>query len=237
MKVKNELAGKKIKCPGCGDAFAVLSKQNTEKARTVKKRNVEDDEDSDEEDQDDKEERPQKKKKQKAKGISMLVIGLIAGGVGLVVLIVAVVIGFLFLGGKAGVKDGKAGMAQMEKIGSRSQGSGREIPAADVSMQLKLIGLTYNDWYSAGKKIGPMNAAELGKAMQNSQSFVDLINSNKITVVWGIPKDAFFGDIMQVIAWETQPDRNGIRIVLQAFGGPLEMNEAEFQAAKKAKSS
>jgi ribosomal protein S27E len=233
MKVKDELAGKKIKCPGCGEAVAVLKKQDTAKARAAKTKRDEDVEDAEPEE----EERPKKKKKPAPKGMSMLVKCLIAGGVAFVVFVGAVVLGIVFLGGKRDAMDGKDGVAQMQKIGARAQGAGRSIPVADISMRLKQIGLAYMSWFDSGNTAGPKNTAELGKFYNNDAEINELIKSNKITIVWGISKDAFKADLGQAIAWETQADRNGIRLVLEALGAPLEMNEAEFQAAKKAKSS
>jgi hypothetical protein len=104
MKVKDEMAGRRVKCPGCGSAITVPSPEDEEQvaeeavAKKVvrktrpaeddaddepapKKKRVVEDEDQGEEEE---EERPRKKKKKKKEGNKTVLIGAIVGAVLLV---------------------------------------------------------------------------------------------------------------------------------------------------------
>lgn len=85
LKVKDELAGRKVKCPSCGNGVSVPADEDEEEpAKMAQPRRKGQDDASDEE-------RPRKKKKKK-KGNKGLVIGLAVGAVVLVAVVVVLVI-------------------------------------------------------------------------------------------------------------------------------------------------
>ncbi len=90
LKVKDELAGRKVKCPGCGGGVLVPAVENEEEvaapARPARPSR------QTREAPDEEEDRPRKKKKKKKKDNKLLVIGLAAGGVLLVALIVLLIL-------------------------------------------------------------------------------------------------------------------------------------------------
>lgn len=90
FNVKNELAGKKIKCPGCQSVLKVpggsLAEAVGEKPQTTGKRNAADDEDN-YDDEAGRQEGKKKKKKKSKKGVNpLLFVGLGCGALALVLL-------------------------------------------------------------------------------------------------------------------------------------------------------
>jgi Zn-finger nucleic acid-binding protein len=235
LKVKDELAGRKIKCPKCGEAIAVSAKLDDEMARSAKKsrkpRSEEDDDDEAEED-----DRPRKKKKKKPqKNNNLMIIGAAVGG--LVVVIVVVLIIILSGGGNAKTNVALNNVTKRDQQfaaldNARSLAQGR----TDVRNNLVRIGLAFHNWFGERQqeKRGPNDSKELSKYYENDAGVTQVLANNQITVIWGIPKDNFVSNGNLVIAYETVPDGNGMRLVLTALGSTDVMNAAEFQAAPKA---
>jgi hypothetical protein len=86
LKVKDELAGRKVKCPSCGGGVLVPADEKDEDEAAAARPGRQAREESDEE------ERPRKKKKKKKKGNKGLIIGLGIGAVALVAVVVVLVI-------------------------------------------------------------------------------------------------------------------------------------------------
>jgi hypothetical protein len=86
LKVRDELAGRKVKCPSCGGGVAVPADAEDEEAAAATARPSREAREADED------ERPRKKKKKKKTSNKGLVIGLVVGGVALVAVTVLVIV-------------------------------------------------------------------------------------------------------------------------------------------------
>src|SRR5262249_52421865 len=93
LKVKDELAGRKVKCPKCSNVIAVLGAKTDSDARiTAKAPRSRMQDDKEQDDEPEGYERPKKKKKKKAKNNRGLLIGAAVAGVVLIAIIVIILL-------------------------------------------------------------------------------------------------------------------------------------------------
>jgi hypothetical protein len=250
LKVKDELAGRKVKCPQCGNVIAVQQERAEANARITAKRPVPSRAARDEDDEPEEDERPRKKKKKKkAKSNQGLIIGAAIGGVALV----AAVLLIILLGRNSAAKDDK--VAQNQKPapvnpqpvepppgndGQRERkpqvtGVGRVREGVQVRAMLHSLGLAYQKFETETNR-GPRNQKELSPYYENNTETNEALSKGWITFIWGTPRRSLIENLsMTIIAYETDPDVQGIRLVLFGDGSVDGMNEAEFAKAPKAK--
>jgi predicted Zn finger-like uncharacterized protein len=247
LKVKDELAGRKIKCPKCGTVIAVMSKAADSEARITAKKpaRVQQDEEPEEE------ERPKKKKKKKSKSNSALLIGVAIGGVALI----GVIVLFLMMSGgnakekvvakrpePAPINTQPAVNAQPEENPAPIE---KKAPAGTaarvregtvVRNTLRQLGIAYKQFEVENNR-GPKNQKELGPYYQNVAEINEYLTKNWITFIWGASRQSLAenGDSNTVLAYEPDPDRQGIRLVLFGDGSVRDLDENEFSKAPKAK--
>jgi hypothetical protein len=245
LKVKDELAGRKIKCPKCGGVIPVPGKKDGSETRiTAKKpRNppVEEDEEPEEG------ERPKKKKKKKAKSNRGLVIGSAIGGV---VLILVVVL-FLFLPRGEEKKVAQVNRAPAKPAVQKedpkpdpeptpkapaSTGVGRVRDRVEISNILKNLGIAYEQ-FEVEQNRGPKNPSELLTWLKaNTGPMNDYLANKWITVIWSVKPSSGFpnGSSNTILAYETDADRQGLRLVLRGDKSVDLMDEVTFQKTPKA---
>ena len=175
------------------------------------------------------------KEKKKTKINKDLIVGFGFGG--LTVVLIAL-LAFVFVGGgkiRFGDRSGQPGPSSsgQAKSGSRAQTVGRSVDVDEAKRSLKQIGSALLTWYDEGNR-GPANQFELSMYYAFDERINDLLLDKRLTIIWGLPKDRFVAKFSQLVGYETEPDSNGIRVVLRTLGGVEEMNEEEFQEAAKA---
>ena len=248
LKVKDELAGRKIKCPDCAAVMTVPGKKaDTETGITAKKPRpapvaVQDDEPDDED-------RPKKKKKKKAGSNRGLLIGAAVGGVVVILVIVLVIM----MAGGGSAKD-KVVQRKVEPQPKKVEqpvaqvdepeivkkapvgGLGRTKEVTEIQNSLRQLGIAYKQ-FEVVENRGPKDQKELGPYYQNINPINEALKNKWITFIWGVPRRALAenGDSNTVLAYETDADRQGIRMVLFGDGHVDGLNEEDFKKAPKAK--
>jgi hypothetical protein len=229
FKVKDELAGKRIKCPKCKEAMKVQSAEDEREPE--------------------EEERPKKKKKKKGKKDNRVLIGSVIGGG--VIIVVAILVFVLTRGSNAdqnqnkivqkkGGKPAPVPVAKAEepdeepkpaKKGPASS-AGRIRDRIEIENTMKQIGIAYNQFEALNNR-GPSDIKELGL---NVAKMNEMLTDKTITFIWNINSRSFpDGKSNTIIAYETDADSNGNRIVLNADGSVHAVGEGDFQKAPKAK--
>jgi hypothetical protein len=239
LKVRDELAGKRVKCPGCGEPVAVPQEQVEEERPRKKQRPAEDDEDD----------RPRKKNK-KQKDNTLLYVG-IGGGLLAVLLLIGCGIGafFYFKGDDKktadapkkteGKKDdGKKdpGKKDPPKVDDRPKGGvARGIDIQDVKFMFKQIGLAYHNYYSE-KGRGPAKVQDLMMHLEKNAVYEKALSEGGFIVfIWnvGIP-EMVQGSSNTILAYERDHDEKGFRVVLYGDGHVDVIDDVLFQQAPKA---
>lgn len=251
LKVKDELAGRKIKCPNCAAVFPVPRKkvESDERVTAKKPRPVpaaaEDDDDPDED------ERPKKKKKKKkTAGNRGMLIGAAVGGV---VVIAAIVVFLMMPHGTANEKvaqrksapppikknvEQPVVQADPPEIKKKPPigGIGRVKERVVIENSLRQLGIAYKN-FEVLQNRGPKDQKELGPYYQNVNDINEALNNKEITFIWGVSRRALSenGTSNTVLAYETDGDLQGVRMVLFGDGSVNGLNEEDFKKAPKAK--
>lgn len=242
MKVKDELAGRRIKCPECGQVLAVPEGAKRVSAVAAAPATSANARDADEQD-----DRPRKKKKKKKKSNKGLFIGLGVGGVLLAVGAVVLIIVLNQGGGDAkGQAKGDPKQPEQPPIadgfqpppppGPKAPATGvrRAAERAEVKNALRQLGLAFHQYCDTSRK-GPQKWEDLAPYYEKNQQITEMLTTKYLTFLYGahisqMPQ----GTSNTVLAYETQLDQQGIRIVLMADGSVTFMNDVEFKAAPKA---
>lgn len=234
FKARDELAGRKVKCPECGEPVRVPEEQDEpavsagppprrsrppehEDAEPSPRRRSRRDED------DDEDERP-RKKKESNKG---LIIGLCAGGG--VVLIGAVVLIIILTSGGGDDKKGVGGGPGPFPGPGPGPGAG----GVDIN-DLRQIGLAYHNYYDANRK-GPSRAEDLLPFLGNSQALIAPLKDGRVVFIYNVRildmTDA--GTANTILAYESAaPMRGGL--VLLGDGSVRPVSAEEFRTMPKA---
>jgi prepilin-type N-terminal cleavage/methylation domain-containing protein len=99
----------------------------------------------------------------------------------------------------------------------------------DTRNDLRQLAVAYNNYWVA-KKRAPNSQQQLSPFYENSGGINEAIDTGRITVIWGV---AAATDSNPPLAYETQADRIGNRMVGMADGSVQTVNEAEFAAMLK----
>jgi prepilin-type processing-associated H-X9-DG protein len=249
LKVKDELAGRKIKCPGCATILVVPGTKAESETRITAKKPSPVPAAADDADDTEDVERPKNKKKKKAAGNRGLIIGgAIAGAV---VIVIVVLVIMLAGGGNAkdkGVqrkvepppKKAEQPVVQVEEPEIEKKapvgGLGRTKEVTEIQNSLRQLGIAYKQ-FEVVENRGPKDQRELGPYYQNINPINEALKNKWITFIWRVPRQALAenGDSNTVLAYETDADRQGIRMVLFGDGHVEGMNEEDFKKAPKAK--
>ena len=243
MKVKDELAGRKIKCPECGSVLMVPS--GAKKASAVvagaPARAPKLERDLGEED------RPRKKKKKKKSNKGLLIalgiagVLLLGGGVVLIVVLTG--------GGDDGSKKQASADKKLEAPAlppdflkapgappPKAPATGIRRPAerAEVKNLLKQLGLAYHICCDNTGK-APQKLEDLEPFYEKNQQITEMLKTKYLVFLYGTkPTQMIQGTSNTVLAYESQLDQQGIRLVLMGDGSVSHMTEAEFKAAPRA---
>ncbi len=240
LKVKDELAGRKIRCPACKEVITVVAQAEESRVSATplkKKPRAEVDEDSDEPEE---EERPRKKKKKKKKKSNQgLLIGL---AVVALLLVIAGIVFMMFQGGGHSAPK----VAEKPKIEEPPEapkeppkkppvgGLGRVMERAEAQNILRNLGLAFKN-YELTNNRGPAKRQELSSFYENHPRFNEALDKKWITFIWGASSLTMpQGTSKTILAYETDADRLGFRMVLMGDGTVVGMDEATFQVAPKA---
>jgi hypothetical protein len=239
LKVKDELSGKKIKCPGCGEIIAVPREKQpaasaVQKEEPRPKPSFEDDE----------EDRPRKKKKKKKKSNNLLLIGIGAG----VLLLLLFLLGgfgvwFFFLRGsgektQAETKKPPPVVEEVPKQQPQHQrpksGIPRGMDLQTLKNSFKQIGLAYHNYLGQFNK-GPATAKDLMPFMENSTTLENLLTDGSVVFIYNVRvQDMIEGSVNTILAYEKDADNKGLRVVLFGSGAVDVLPDAEFQSKPKA---
>jgi predicted Zn finger-like uncharacterized protein len=226
FKVKDELAGKRIRCPKCKEVMKVqIAEEETEP-------------------EEEEVERPKKKKKKGKKDNRLLIGSAIGGGV----LIVAAVLVFIFTRGsqadqnkvvqkKANIPAAKPVVKAEEpdeepkpKKGPASS-AGRVRDRIELENAMRQIGIAYTQFETERGK-GPNGIEDLGI---QANAITNLLKDKTITFIWGANSKNFpEGKSNTIIAYETDADSIGNRVILKGDGSVTTVDEATFQKTPKA---
>lgn len=250
LKVKDELAGRKIKCPQCGAVITVIAKGANSEARITAKKPQPAPPARDEDDEPGEEERPKKKKRKKGKSNQGLIIGAGLGGVA----IIAVVVVLLLNRGDGAPKVAQKNLnpapppQNQEKEEPAPQADPvpeKRAPAGAIARvregtvdrnKLRQLGLAYMNFLDTLKR-GPKDQKEFSPYYENDHEINEYLTKKWITFIWGANRQSFaeHGTSNTILAYETDPDRAGIRLVLFGDGSVDGLGEDAFQKAPKAK--
>lgn len=258
LKLKEELAGRKIKCPGCGASILVPTVEEEEEdgiaAGPPMKRPKSEDRVAAgparkkrpsaavEEDEDD--EAPRKKKK-KPKSNLPLILGAIGAGAFLLLLCGGIV-AFLVLNRKP---DAQAKNQDTRKVESRKEevqapkasekvqpkgGLVRGMDIQEVKNNMKQIGLAYHNYHDTFKR-GPSKWQDLSPYYEKVPALDKMLSDGSVVFIYNVAiRDMLDGTSNTLIAYEKDADTKGLRVVLYGDGSVDVLPEAEFQAKTKA---
>jgi hypothetical protein len=121
---------------------------------------------------------------------------------------------------------------------SKSGGALRGEVDKETLGQLKRVGLAIINYYTGETKT-PSGPADLAMYCDGGKDaeLIRFLSSPKITIIWGVSKEDYHADMQQLIAYENQPNNRGLRLVVRASSIVEQLDEKEFQAAPKAKPS
>jgi hypothetical protein len=243
LKVKDELAGKKVKCPGCGEPILVAAEEPAVEAAVQepprRKARVADDEDGGED-------RPRKKKKKKKKSNTLLWIAL-GGGAAFLLLLIVVGAVLFFITRPAEVAKSteqpktKAKKKQDPKFDPLPNDNPRPkggIPRAmdvqEVKNAMKQIGLAYHNCVTTNNK-APTKMQDLMPFLERNAMIEKMLTDGSVVFIYGVRiQDMIEGSSNTLIAWEKDADNRGLRVVLFGDGSVDMLPDDEFQAKPKA---
>jgi uncharacterized Zn finger protein (UPF0148 family) len=237
LKVKDELAGKKVKCPGCGEPIVVEAADDPEPESAVQeppRRKGRDDDDD----------RPRKKKKKKKKCNTLLWVALGGGAAVLLLLVVAgVILFFVFNQPAAATKTTEQAKKKQdqrpkfEPLPENKRPKGGIIRAMDVQEAknaMKQIGLAYHNYVSTSGK-APLKMQDLMQHLERNALIEKMLTDGSVEFVYGVkPQDMTQGTSNTLLAWEKDADNLGRRVVLFADGSVDVLTEDDFQAKPRA---
>jgi uncharacterized Zn finger protein (UPF0148 family) len=236
LKVKDELAGKKVKCPACGEPIVVAAADEPEPETAVQepRRKAREDEDDD---------RPRKKKKKKKKSNTLLWIAL-GGGAGLLLLlVVAGVVVFIVTRPAAETKSTEQAKKKQDQrpkfepqVENKRPKGGviRAMDVQEVKNAMKQIGLAYHNYVSTSGK-APLKMQDLMQHMERNAMIEKMLTDGSVEFVYGVrPEDMTQGSSNMLLAWEKDADNLGRRVVLFADGSVDVLTEDDFQAKPRA---
>ncbi len=246
FKVKDELSGRKIRCPKCKGVLTVGGGETATAASTKNKAapalRDEDDNGPAEE------ERPRKKKRKKTRNNRGMLIGVAIGGA--VLLGVGAVMIVMMSGGNAGpkaqpVKPPAARGVPVNQVPQEEPeiikkdavgGIARSRERTNIENDLRQLGLAYRQFEVINNR-GPKDQKELASYYQNAATINDSLTNKWITFIWGVNnRDGFpDGSSNTMLAFETNPDRAGNRFALMGDGSVQTLDDATFQKTPKAK--
>jgi uncharacterized Zn finger protein (UPF0148 family) len=233
LKVKDELAGRKVKCPKCGEGVVVPAEEEDEKAAVgpppKKSRPQEHDEEED---------RPRKKKKKKKQQDSKMPLILLAGGGLLLVGIVVLVIVLVSSGGKKKADDPVAGPVKQpepepekkqeekqqpqeigKKIRNESGGLRTRINRTERLNELRQIALFYQQ-YGDGRR-PPAKVEDFVRSLpRDAQQIAQAIEEKYYLIRPGLRSG--------IVAYEFDPDNFGMHGVVDISGAARDMPTAEL---------
>jgi len=241
LKVKDELAGKKVKCPGCGEPIVVEAADDPESETAVqepprRKARATDAEDDD---------RPRKKKKKKKKSNSLLWI-LLGGGAALLLLLIGVglVLFFVVFNRPAAetkstdqAKQRQQPPPKFEPLPEANRPKGgipRAMDVQEVKNAMKQIGLAYHNCLTSNNK-APGKMQDLMQFLERNALIEKLLSDGSVVFVYGVRiQDMTQGTSNTLIAWEKDADNRGLRVVLFGDGSVDMLPDDEFQSKPKA---
>lgn len=249
LRLKNDPGGKKVRCPACGESFAPEDEAIAEKPQKKKIRQpVPDDDEEPDSDEELEEEKPKKKKKKKKKQKSNTTLYVALGG-GAAALIALILVLVLFVFPKSEEKPlakgppppggpgvpPMPGPAPFEPPGKQPIGGiPRRMEISEVRNLMKQLGVAYHNFFDVHRR-GPKDAKELAIFFDKNTRITQALNEKWIAFQWGAHLLKMTeGTSRTIIAYETQADRNGQRVVLFGDASVTELNETEFAKAPRA---
>ena len=245
LKVKDDLAGKRVKCPGCGEPVLVevIDEAEPEAAIQEKPRRkvVADDEPDD---------RPRKKKKKKKKSNMLLWIGLAGGAAFLLLLVAAGLLWFFVFNRPTEQKSTEQAKGPPRTKKKQEQGPKvdfvpqdnprpkggiiRAMDVQEVKNNMKQIGLAYHNYVSSNNK-APLKVQDLMQFLERSQPIEKMLTDGSIVFIYGVRiQDMPQGTSNTLIAYEKDADQKGFRVVLFGDGSVDMLPDDEFQTKPKA---
>src|SRR5207302_1042083 len=105
-----------------------------------------------------------------------------------------------------------------------------------IRSSLHQLGIAYKN-FEVSENRGPKNQKELGPYYQNINEINEALTNKTFTFIWGAPRSSLTenGASNTILAYETDPDGQGMRMVLFGDGHVTGLNEDEFKKAPKAK--
>jgi hypothetical protein len=105
-----------------------------------------------------------------------------------------------------------------------------------VQNALRQLGVAYRN-FEVEKNRGPKNQQELSPYYENNGKINDALTKKWLTFIWSASRQSLteHGDSNTILAYETDPDRQGVRMVLFGDGSVRGLNEDEFSKAPRAK--
>jgi hypothetical protein len=233
FRVREEAAGRKVKCPDCGagvwapdtDAEPAVAAGPPRRARPPAGLDEPPRRDARRDDEGD--DRPRKKKRKKSN--AGLIVGLSVGG-GLLLVGVIVVIILVTSGGD----DTKGGGGFGPGPGGRPGPGGLGPGSAALQEDLRQLGRAFHDHCDA-KRGPPRNAADLAPFLGNRQSAIAPLTDGRLVFNYSVGiMDMVAGTSNTVLAYERDaPARGGL--VLFGDGSVRAVNAGEFAGLEQAR--
>ena len=230
LKVADHLAGKRVRCPGCGEPLLVEEHVENEQAAAPVKAKRKTPSEPQEEDQP---KRPKKKRKPAASFLSRY--GLILGlGSGLLAIgaIVAVVL-FLNQGGPTNSKDGPLALKPNNASGVTVNGTPADNGVQNVTAQdqttrteLMQVALMYTNFYSSLQR-PPGNRRELFTDLSDSGA-PPPVDLSRYGINWGATFTATTNPALQLVAYEREAPTKGGMVIFADLKA-RKVSAAEFK--------
>jgi hypothetical protein len=241
FKVKDDLAGRKIKCPECGESNSVpAGKAKTAGAVAAAKAKAKP---ADTDDYEEVEERAQKKRKKRNRNKSNTGRILLAGGallfIAALVVLVIVIVNRKPEEPKEKVRQEPQARPSPSPIDPEkkvySAGVAGTMDRVEMRNMMQQLGIAYKN-FVAEKNKGPANRDELAGYYEKHPRILEMLDKKWVTFIYGAgPREVGDSPSRLILAFQTDKDAAGIRIVLMANGVIDEMLDGEFQKTKKAR--
>jgi hypothetical protein len=227
LKVRDELAGRKVKCPSCGGGVVVPADEGDEAAVARPSREAR---------EADEDERPRKKKKKKKTSNKGLVIGLAVGGVVLVAVTVLVIV--------LNLPKGQPNKEQVAENPPRKQEPVPQQPVPPpqphpeqrvaglanrgedtaVMNDMKNIGLFYTDYCDTHRKGPPSSKAFADAIRRQAPHIAQAFDKELYVLLPGVRRGS-----NMVVAYDVPGNTAGQHIVLMGDGSVQAMPLQELQ--------